>query len=258
VAVAVAAAGLPPVVVVVVAAVAVVGTSAETAVRARKLELVALDLDGTLVDSAPDIAHCLGTAVEAVGFARPTEAQTRVWIGDGLETLIGRALKFAARAAGVAEDAKRHPIALDAFLACYRDNLFVRTTLYPHAVATLDTLRARGLRLCCITNKRFDFAAGLLTQASVRDRFELLLGGDSLPEKKPSPLQLNVAAETLGVTHAAATLVGDSHQDLHAAHSAGFGFVHAGYGYGKVTETELGTAPRIRAIAELTNVLGLA
>jgi phosphoglycolate phosphatase len=230
-------------------AVVAVGTSAETTVSARKLELVALDLDGTLVDSAPDIAHCLGTAVEAVGFARPTEAQTRIWIGDGLETLIGRALEFGARAAGVAEDAKRHPIALDAFLACYRDNLFVRTTLYPHAVATLDTLLERGLRLCCITNKRFDFAAGLLTQAGIRDRFELLLGGDSLPEKKPSPLQLNVAAETLGVAHAAATLVGDSHQDLHAAHSAGFGFVHAGYGYGKYAERHGAfDAPRSRAV----------
>ncbi len=79
-------------------------------------------------------------------------------------------------------------------------------------------------------------------QAGIRDRFELLLGGDSLPEKKPSPLQLKTAAESLGVAPHAATLVGDSHQDLRAARAAGYGFVLAAYGYGKIDETELGSA----------------
>ena len=78
----------------------------------------------------------------------------------------------------------------------------------------------RGFRLCCVTNKRYSFSQELLVQAGIRDRFELLLGGDSLAEKKPSPLPLKVAAETLGVAPNAAALVGDSHQDLRAARSA--------------------------------------
>jgi phosphoglycolate phosphatase len=229
-----------------------------------KVKLLALDLDGTLVDSAPDIAHCLSFALEAIGYPSPGEARTRAWIGDGLETLIARAIAHGGSAHGGSAQAgpagaadERHKSALAAFLACYADNLFVRSRLYPGVLPALDDLLARGFRLCCITNKRFAFSHDLLVQAGIRDRFELLLGGDSLAEKKPSPLQLTVAAESLAVAPHAATLVGDSHQDLRAARAAGFGFVLAAYGYGKIDETELGTSPRIRSFAELPAALGL-
>ncbi|HUQ53897.1 MAG TPA: HAD-IA family hydrolase [Gammaproteobacteria bacterium] len=224
----------------------------------RKVKLLALDLDGTLVDSAPDIAHCLGSALEAIGYAAPGEARTRVWIGDGLETLIARAIAHGTGGqveSTIASEA-RHQAALTAFLSCYADNLFTRSRLYPGVLPVLDELRERGLRLCCITNKRFAFSQELLVQAGIRDRFELLLGGDSLPEKKPSPLPLTTAAESLGVEPRTAILVGDSHQDLRAARAAGYGFVLADYGYGKIDETELGTSQRIRTFAELPAVLG--
>jgi phosphoglycolate phosphatase len=225
----------------------------------RKVKLLAIDLDGTLVDSAPDIAHCLGSALEAVGLAQPGEARTRAWIGDGLETLIARAIaQGGTHGESALSGESRHQTALAAFLACYADNLFVRSRLYPDVLATLDALRARGFRLCCVTNKRYSFSQELLVQAGIRDRFELLLGGDSLAEKKPSPLPLKVAAETLGVAPAAAVLVGDSHQDLRAARSAGFGFVLASYGYGKIDETELGSSPRIRSFVELSAALGVS
>jgi phosphoglycolate phosphatase len=224
----------------------------------QRQKLLALDLDGTLVDSAPDIAHCVGRALEAVGLAAPGEARTRVWIGDGLETLIARAITHgSAQSEGTISGEARHKAALAAFLACYKDNLFVRSRLYPGVLETLDALRARDFRLCCITNKRYTFSHDLLVQAGIHDRFELLLGGDSLAEKKPSPLQLNVAAEKLGIAPSAATLVGDSHQDLRAARAAGYGFVLASYGYGKIDETELGTSPRIRGFGELPAALGV-
>jgi phosphoglycolate phosphatase len=225
----------------------------------RPVKLLAIDLDGTLVDSAPDIAHCVGSALEAVGLSRPGEARTRVWIGDGLETLIARAITHAGGAQGESSESgeTRHSAALRAFLVCYRDNLFVRSRLYPDVITTLDALATRGMRLCCITNKRLAFSEDLLVQAGIRDRFELLLGGDSLAEKKPSPLQLKFAAETLGVPPNEAVLVGDSHQDLRAARAAGFGFVLASYGYGKIDETELSASPRIRGFAELPAAIGV-
>jgi len=224
----------------------------------QERKLLAIDLDGTLVDSAPDIAHCLGRALEAIGYAPPGEARARVWIGDGLETLLSRAIAHGGgeREPTVSGEA-RHQAALAAFLDCYRDNLFVRSRLYPGVQATLDALRARGLKLCCVTNKRYAFSHELLVEAGIRDYFDPLLGGDSLPEKKPSPLQLKVAAETLGVAPSAAVLVGDSHQDLRAARAAGYGFVLASYGYGKIDETELGGSPRIRSFADLPAALGI-
>jgi phosphoglycolate phosphatase len=225
----------------------------------RKVKLLAIDLDGTLVDSAPDIAHCLGSALEAIGYASPGEARTRVWIGDGLETLIARAITHSStqgESTLLGDD--RHKAALAAFLACYANNLFVRSRLYPGVLETLDALEERGVRLCCITNKRYAFSHELLVEAGIRDRFELLLGGDSLAEKKPSPLPLKVAAETLGVTASAAALLGDSHQDLRAARAAGYGFVLASYGYGKIDETELAPSPRIRTFADLPAALAIA
>lgn len=229
---------------------------------AAKTKLLAVDLDGTLVDSAPDIAHCVGVALEAVGLDAPGEARTRTWIGDGIETLIARALaaadaeraKRAAPPGGRAAE-ERQAAVLAAFSTCYRSNLFERSELYPTVEETLDSLRARGIRICCVTNKRHAFSEALLRQAGLLDRFELVIGGDSLPEKKPSPLQLNVAAQKLGIPSTSATLVGDSPQDLRAARAAGFGFVFASYGYGKVDTAELGSSPRIERFAEIESLL---
>jgi len=229
---------------------------------AARPKLLALDLDGTLVDSAPDIAHCVGVALAAVGLDAPSEARTRTWIGDGIETLIARALAAAdaSRAGrGAPPDAyaaaERQATVLAAFTTCYRSNLFERSELYPAVEATLDALRARGVRLCCITNKRHAFSEALLQEAGLRNRFELVLGGDSLAEKKPSPLPLTTAARMLGVEPASATLVGDSPQDLRAARAAEFGFVFADYGYGKVDAEELGSSPRIERFAELASLI---
>lgn len=218
------------------------------------VELIALDLDGTLVDSAPDLCHCLGAALEAVGLPAPSEAQTRGWVGGGIELLIRRALVHTAGPSAV-EDGLL-PTALGAFLACYAQNLYAQSRLYPGVAATLETLRARGLALHCITNKRLDFAEGLLEQAGIREHLESVLGGDSLPQKKPHPLPLTTVAEAAGVAPARALMVGDSNQDLHAARGAGFRFAWATYGYCK--ELDPTAAPpelRLDRFADLPKLL---
>lgn len=221
------------------------------------IELVAVDLDGTLVDSAPDIAHCLGVALESLGFAAPGEARTRGWIGDGIERLIERALAHALAEDGApaAHSGELHGAALREFLARYADNLFVRSRLYPGVSETLDVLRGRGVRLCCITNKRISFSEPLLAQAGIRDRFELVIGGDSYPEKKPSPMPLQAAGERLGIGAPAAVLVGDSIQDLRAARAAGWSFVWATFGYCAIPESDLGAAPRLERFPELASIV---
>lgn len=217
------------------------------------LRLLAADLDGTLVDSAPDLNHCLGVALASVGLPRPTEAATRSWIGDGVEVLIQRALEHAA------SDGHPEPTfraAHSAFAACYAQNLFERSRLYPRVLETLDALASRGVRLCCVTNKRLAFANGVLERAGLADRFELVLGGDSLPRKKPSPAQLEAASERTGIAPAAAALVGDSHHDFAAARAGGWAFIWARYGYCPRIDFEQGEPlAAIDAFAELDELL---
>ncbi len=195
-----------------------------------KPALLAIDLDGTLVDSAPDLSYCLGQAMLATGRPAPGDTLTRSLIGDGIESLLERAL--AMLPGGTTGQSDDFTTALETFSACYRDNIFTHSSLYPQVVNVLDALRDQCVRLCCITNKRIRYAEAVLQHAGIHDRFELILGGDSLPEKKPSPLQLITATERLGVRREDAVMFGDSYHDLDAARDAGFaGFVWARYGY---------------------------
>lgn len=216
-----------------------------------RLQLVTVDLDGTLVDSAPDLAFCVDRALESVGYAPAGEPLVRSWIGDGIESLLTRALEHAAAAP------PQHSVrdrAISTFDACYERNLFTRSTLYAGVPETLDVLRARGLRICCVTNKRDAFATGLLAAAGLLERLEFVLGGDSLPHKKPHPAQLREAARRTGASPGTAVLVGDSEHDYGAARNAGHAFVWAAYGYrSSLPAAEPPT--RIDEFSELAQVL---
>lgn len=129
--------------------------------------------------------------------------------------------------------------------------MFERSTLYPNVLETLDELRARGMALGCVTNKRLEFANGLLERAGIVDRFAFVFGGDSFGEKKPSPMQLDRAAALLGVAAQECALVGDSVHDEQAAAAAGFRFVWAAYGYGTPRADDSSTV-RIERFSELS------
>ena len=216
------------------------------------IEVLAFDLDGTLVDSVPDLNHCLGEAFESLGLEPSTERDTRAWVGDGVEELVRRGLE---RSVSPGEADALLATAIERFSLCYADNLFIRSRLYPGVTDTLDALRARGVRLACLTNKRQRFAEALLDQAGLLDRFELLLGGDSVPKRKPSPMLLDAAAARLGITPEVAAYVGDSYHDMHAAEAAGWRFVWATYGYRYIPPDELVAVLAIDAMPELAERL---
>jgi phosphoglycolate phosphatase len=219
----------------------------------KQIKLLAIDLDGTLVDSAPDLAHCVDTALAAVGLPPAGEMLTRGWVGDGIESLLARALQHSLQAAPDRAIADR---AFAAFNACYERNLFNRSRVYPGVPETLNALRERGLSLCCITNKRIAFAEGLLREAELFKQFEFVLGGDSLAQKKPHPEQLRVASERTDVPAAHAALVGDSEHDYGAARRAKFAFIWAAYGYrANVTRVDDDEIFAIERFAELNNLL---
>lgn len=191
--------------------------------------------------------------MRAQGLAAPSEAQTRGWIGDGIEVLIERAL---AHAAGTTAGRDVYDAVLVAFDHCYREHLFDRSHVYPGVPETLAALRAQGIRLACITNKRLSFARDLLERAGLSEYLDLVYGGDSFADKKPSPVQLLAAASELGVAPAAAVHVGDSAHDLDAARAAGFDFVWAEYGYtSAMLERDALPACRISRFPELLDLV---
>jgi phosphoglycolate phosphatase len=194
----------------------------------------------------------VGSALVSLGFVAPGTSLTRAWIGDGIETLLKRALAHS----GAGTDGAALRTALERFSACYRENLFVRSRLYPEVRETLAALEERGLELACITNKRIAFADALLVAAGIRAHFGLVLGGDSLPEKKPSPAPLLTAARELGVAVEHCLLVGDSHHDYKSAANAGFAFVWARYGYCAHIEARPGdTLREIASFGELRELV---
>lgn len=190
--------------------------------------LVLFDLDGTLVDSAPDIATAANTALAAVGLPPRAEAEIRDFIGNGADSLLHRCLTGTrdGRAAPAL-----HAQAYAAFQTGYMDCLTARTRPYDGVVETLDTLRARGVALGCVTNKPLRFTLPLLENLALAPYFAVTYGGDSFPVKKPDPLPLHAAARACGARPDETVMVGDSMADLEAARAAGMRIFCVAYGY---------------------------
>lgn len=190
--------------------------------------LVLIDLDGTLVDSVPDLTFCVDEMMARLGRPPRGEAAVRQWVGNGVERLVARALTDQLEGE---TDPAEFDKALSVFLELYSDNTSVHSRPYPGVREGLDLLRARGYRLGCVTNKAARFTEPLLDAVGIRDAFELVISGDTLPEKKPSPVPLLHAAEYFGVEPSTALMLGDSVSDVKAARAAGFGIVCVSYGY---------------------------
>lgn len=190
--------------------------------------LVLFDLDGTLVDSVPDIAYSVDTMLQRLGLATHGEARIRQWVGRGSEYLIQRALLGGAP--GEAE-ASLFDEAYPLFLELYGENASARSRLYPGARVALERFRALMLPLGCVTNKPGRFTEPLLRDLGIRGAFDLVLAGDSLARKKPDPLPLLHAAAHFGVDPARGWMVGDSINDVQAARAAGFRALCVSYGY---------------------------
>ncbi len=190
--------------------------------------MILFDVDGTLVDSVPDLAWCVDRMMEQLGLPPRGEAKVRNWVGNGVEALVRRAL--ADRMEGDADPVlfeRAYPL----FLALYADNTSERSHLYPGVAETLESLQAAGYPLGSVTNKAEQFTLPLLGSLGIRDFFEIVVSGDTLPRKKPDPLPLLHVAEFFGVRPEDSLMVGDSVSDVKAARAAGFRIVCMSYGY---------------------------
>ncbi len=194
----------------------------------NKPNMILIDVDGTLVDSVPDLAFCVDEMMQQLGRPPHGEAKVRDWVGNGVERLVRRAL--IGQLDGEPDEAdfqKAYPI----FLDLYAENTSQRSILYPGIREGLDYLKAKGYRLGCVTNKAAQFTLPLLKDLGLHDDFELIVAGDTLPKKKPDPLPLLHAAEQLGVSPEDSLMIGDSQSDVKAARAAGFQIICMSYGY---------------------------
>ncbi|QDC10750.1 phosphoglycolate phosphatase [Oceanicola sp. D3] len=206
---------------------------------------IVFDLDGTLIDSAPDIHAGANVLLEAEGVEPITLADTHSFIGQGASVFIEKVR----RARGIAES--EHARMLAAFVASY-ETLVTRTKVYPGVVAALEALRAGGHSLGICTNKPLVPCKAVLAHLDLTRFFATILGGDSLPTHKPDPAPLEAAFAALG--EGPAIYVGDSEVDAETARRAGVPFLLFTEGYRKA---EVAALPHRAAFSDYTKLAGL-
>ena len=194
----------------------------------HKPKMVLIDVDGTLVDSVPDLTYCVDEMMDRLGMPRRGETAVRQWVGNGVERLVRRAL---INQLDGEPDEALYEKAMPIFNELYAENTSKRSCLYPGVEEGLAYLKQAGFRLGCVTNKAEQFTVPLLTDLGVIENFEIVVSGDTLPRKKPDPMPLLHAAEQLGVAPAESMMLGDSMSDVKAARAAGFQIICMSYGY---------------------------
>jgi phosphoglycolate phosphatase len=225
--------------------------------RGQPLGAVLWDLDGTLIDTAEDIARALNRAFADLGLPAVPAAAVRTMIGRGAAMLITRALALQGI---VVQDTAREEV-FERFLVRYgqmQDEGSSTALAYPGALATLERLAAAGVRLACVTNKQSKLAVRSLEHAGLLSRLELVVGGDTCSRRKPAPDPLQYACRMLGVPVEATLMVGDSLNDVLAARAAPMPVVVVPYGYNEGDDPRvLDCDGRIETLSELPALLGL-
>lgn len=210
--------------------------------------VVVFDLDGTLVDSGADIAEALNRTLVDFGLPRVPEATVLGWIGEGVRKLVEAAWRHAG-------DATPLDTVMPTFMRHYAECLLRSPRLYPGAAEALTQLHAAGVTLALCTNKPSAMVPPLLRHLGVADRFSAVLGGDSLPERKPSPAPLLHLAQQFAQPPARCLMVGDSGTDLQAGHAAGMPVALVRYGYPR--DLDLATADVVLLMDDLRELLQL-
>ena len=191
-------------------------------------KLVMIDVDGTLVDSVPDLAYCVDEMMIALGKPPIGNERVRNWVGNGVPRLVERALT--GQLDGVPnndEFDKAFPI----FLDLYSRNSCVRSHLYDGVMDGLNYLMSKDYLIGCVTNKAEQFTTPLLKSLGIFDYFKIVISGDTLEKKKPDPLPLIHSANFFKLNPKECLMLGDSVSDVKASRAAGFNIICMSYGY---------------------------
>ena len=191
-------------------------------------KLIMIDVDGTLVDSVPDLAYCVDQMMIELGMKERGEKKVRHWVGNGIPKLVERALTDDLEASPTKEV---FDVAYPIFLDLYADNTAARSCLYDGVKDGLDYLKSKDYQLGCVTNKAEQFTHPLLKTLGIFDDFKIVISGDTLAKKKPDPLPLIHAASYFNISPQECLMLGDSVSDVKAARAAGFSIICMSYGY---------------------------
>lgn len=196
--------------------------------RWENIKAIAFDLDGTLIDSAPDLAAATQATLSELDLPICTEEQVRGWIGNGAQVLMSRALTYAL---GRKVEQSELVNAMPKFMHHYQENLQQHSQLYPYVKTILAQLTALGFPLAIVTNKPHRFTMPLLKAFDISHHFSYVLSGDSLVRMKPDPLPLTHLLSHWQLASDELLMVGDSKNDILAAKSAGISSIGLTYGY---------------------------
>ncbi len=194
-----------------------ISTATRPATVARA-EAVIIDLDGTLVDSVPDLAVAANRMLADLGRDPVAESDVRRWVGNGVPRLVHRVLTGEVEGEAEGELFAR---GRESFLRHYAENVCERSRCYPGVVEGLGRLHQAGARLACVTNKPEAFTGPLLAGLGIDHYFESVVCGDTLAEKKPHPAPVLHAAAGLGTPIGRCVMIGDSVSDIRSAKAAG-------------------------------------
>ncbi|WP_076412404.1 phosphoglycolate phosphatase [Shewanella sp. UCD-KL12] len=194
----------------------------------KNIKAIAFDLDGTLIDSVPDLAAATQATLEELGLASCSQEQVRGWVGNGAQVLMSRALSFALDREVESEELEN---AMSRFMHHYQVHLQQHSLLYPGVKESLAQLAQLGFPLAIVTNKPHKFTLPLLEAFRIRDYFSTILGGDSLAKMKPDPMPLTHILADWQLEQSELLMVGDSKNDILAAKAAGITSIGLTYGY---------------------------
>jgi phosphoglycolate phosphatase len=211
--------------------------------------ILIFDLDGTLVDSVPDLTQALNQVLGEHGYPSLTPAEVAPMVGDGVPALVERG--FAARGGGTVEAAE----ALPRYIAIYEAHATDLTRPYPGVPETLAALRRRGYRTAVCTNKLQQASETVLGGLGLAPLFDAVAGGDRYKVRKPDKGHLFGLLAELGGTAERAVMIGDSENDAAVAHAAAVPLVIMRYGYARVAPETLGANAVLESFSELPAVL---
>ena len=195
----------------------------------KEKELIIFDLDGTLINSIPDIVLAINKMLSNYNALPLTEQQVEPLVGNGAKLLVKRSLMLSMNTQDLSNEMFEE--AFTNYFAAYSDSVCVETYLYPDVLETLTFLHEKGYKMVICSNKPFHFMEPILDKLAIKPFINYWIGEDSLPEKKPSAAPLLHVAHEMKTNIEKCIMVGDSKNDILAAHNAGIPSIGLTYGY---------------------------